>query len=87
MRKLIIAAFAVILFGCESPVTGTKVDIENNVKDYKVELLFEVDGIKVYRFYDGRRVYFTSKTGNVESEYTTGAGKTRHTHKQQTICE
>jgi hypothetical protein len=30
-------------------------------KGFEVELLFEKDGVKVYRFFDGHYHYFTSK--------------------------
>ena len=51
--------------------------------DFGITYLFEVDGIKVYRFYDGGRfIYFTNKVGNIE--YTNSNGK--QSHKVQTIC-
>lgn len=51
--------------------------------DFKITYLFEVDGIKVYRFYDGGRfIYFTNKVGNIE--YTNING--RQSYKVQTIC-
>ena len=39
--------------------------------EFKVEYLFEKDGIKVYRFYDGRYHYFTTG-GTTMSTYTSG---------------
>lgn len=49
--------------------------------DIRVDFLFEVDGIKVYRFFDcGHSVYFTSRKGESTSQYTTNNGKTHQTH-------
>lgn len=42
-----------------------KVETKGN---YKVELLFENDGCKVYRFYDGRYVYYTDCSGKISYE-------------------
>ena len=58
MKKLIIVAFIVTFTSClEKPVSKT---IEG--KGVQVELLFEKDGIKVYRFWDGIDFhYFTNR--------------------------
>lgn len=48
----------VLLCSCESRVIS---ESKTNNKNYNVELLFEFDGIKLYRFHDqGRYHYFTS---------------------------
>lgn len=38
-----------------------------NNQGYKVEYLFEYDGCKVYRFWDGHTVYFTNCNGQAIS--------------------
>lgn len=63
---------------------GKPVVVKDSVSNYKVEKLFEVDGISVYRFLDGnKRVYFTNRTGDV---YTWEI-KNKNVYKTQTICE
>ena len=54
--------------------------------DSKVDKLFTVDGITVYRFVDnGHYVYFTSR-GDVKSSYTDSCGKhCTHTQTVQTL--
>lgn len=62
---------------------GETVRPKDNIDDFQITYLFEVDGIKVYRFYDGgRSIYFTNKESKVE--YTSSNGK--QTYKVQTIC-
>ena len=43
--------------------------------DVKVEFLFEKDGVKVYRFYDGNTHYFTT---NGETITSRTSGKTHY---------
>lgn len=50
-------------------LTGCRKDfeiIETNNKDFNVEFLFEIDGCKVYRFWDYGYKYFTTCEGSVE---------------------
>jgi hypothetical protein len=50
MKKLILLSLSLLMFvGCLAP--ATEVPTSNN--NIKVELLFEHEGVKVYRFYDG----------------------------------
>jgi len=75
MKKVLIAA-TLFLIGCAGdPISTTK----SNNSEYKIELLFEHDGCKVYRFYDGRYVYWTDCKGKMEQSFSekTG-GKTQH---------
>lgn len=60
MKKVImIIAVAAILVGCKGK--GTRVQISDSVDKFKVEKLFVVDSITVYRFYDqGNAIYFTN---------------------------
>ena len=52
--------------------------------NFKITLLFEQDGCKVYRFWDGRAVYFSDCSGKIESSYSSG-GKHKTTHYTQTL--
>lgn len=64
------------------------VDPENKTKagNFEIEFLFEHDGCKVYRFNDGRTVYFSDCTGKINYEYTTNHGKSsRKTHYVETL--
>lgn len=64
-----------------------KQEYEQRLKDYRVEFLFECNGVKVYRFHDsGKDVYFTDANGMTKYQYTTRAGKFSHTtHRVQSI--
>lgn len=54
--------------GCE------KAPIETDVHgEYTIELLFEKDGCKMYRFNDGgRNVYWSNCQGNTATSYRSG---------------
>ena len=64
-----------------------KQEYEQRLKDYDVQFLFEINGVKVYRFTDGYyKVYFTNANGMTYYQYTTRYGKfSHHTHKIQSI--
>lgn len=89
----LLALLALTLAGCGERDPRGKVSTEQQPKtekDYEVTFLFEVDGVKVYKFYDGKWVYFTNANGTTKYEYTTThkAGKhaVRHTtHRVQSI--
>ncbi len=53
--------------------------------EFKVEFLFEKDGCKMYRFYDGRDVYWANCAGKVNADYSTRSGKIHTEHKEETI--
>lgn len=93
MKKLLILPLLLMLTGCENPNRPGSVqptEQADTTRDYKVRFLFEIDGIRVYRFYDNRTVYFTSAAGNIGYEYQTTqrTGKTTTTqiHHVETIC-
>lgn len=47
--------------------------VKTDNRSFDVELLFEIDGCKVYRFYDeGRSRYFTTCSGSVSWNETHG---------------
>ena len=61
-------------------------EYEQRLKDYEVKFLFECDGVKVYRFYNGDYVYFTNANGVTQYQYTTNVGKYSYqNHKVQSI--
>ena len=71
MKKLITAVLLLVAFsGCyEKPVSST-----TEGKGIEVELLFEKDGIKVYRFRDGGHCHYFTDRG--ETMTTQQRGKT-----------
>lgn len=64
-----------------------KQEYEQRLKDYDVQFLFECNGVKVYRFIDGREViYFTDTNGMTRYQYTTRTGLIGYqTHRVQSI--
>ncbi|MBF1079933.1 MAG: DUF4884 domain-containing protein [Prevotellaceae bacterium] len=63
-----------------------KQEYEQRLKDYNVKFLFECAGVKVYRFYDGKYIYFTNANGVTQYQYTTKVGKYGYqNHKVQSI--
>ena len=90
MKKIILLFISVIflLVSCNGN-EGIGVQTSESINKIKVEKLFVVDGITVYRFYDGFRVvYFTNKKGVVNAihgEYDP-ATKTTRTKVVETLC-
>ena len=76
MKKVILALVIIIgLSSCYKKAQST----EQTGNGFKVEFLFEKDGIKVYRFFDGGNYhYFTSK-GETMTTQQTGKINTRRT--------
>jgi hypothetical protein len=66
MKKLLLVIVITFMFvGCSKEPQTTEI-IGNG---FSVEFLFEKDGIKVYRFYDGGRAhYFTSKGETISTQ-------------------
>lgn len=63
-----------------------KQEYEKKLEDYSVTFLFECDGVKVYRFYDGKYIYFTNANGMTKYQYTTRYGGFGYkTHRVQSI--
>lgn len=90
MKKIILLFVSVIflLVSCNEN-KGINVPTSDSINEIKVEKLFVVDGITVYRFYDGGRVvYFTNKNGKVmafHEEYES-AKKNIRTKVVETSC-
>lgn len=67
LKILLFLAIGTMLYSCMTGRPIEKIKPENN-PTYKVEYLFELDGCKVYKFYDsGHYVYFTNCRGDVTS--------------------
>lgn len=80
MKKLILLSLVGILFSCQKEAQSV-----NKSGNYNVEFLFEVNGCKVYRFYDGRTVYFSDCSGQISEQHTTRSGKSSTTSRTETI--
>ena len=89
MKKVImIIAVADILVGCEGK--GTRVQISDSIYKFKVEKLFVVDSITVYRFYDqGNAIYFTNRKGRVDAIHSkyNPVTRTYNDEVNETLCE
>jgi hypothetical protein len=74
MKKLLVVLLvAVTLLSCRGKALETK---QSNNSEFEVELLFEHDGVKVYRFWDSSSFhYFTSKGETMTSQKS---GKTTY---------
>lgn len=78
MKTLLFACLAALaLVSCDQPAVSTT---STNNTSVKVDLLFENDGVKVYRFVDGgRNIYYTDARGRVE--YNTAGSKNNPSKK------
>lgn len=90
MKKIILLFVSVIflLVSCNEN-KGINVPTSDSINEIKVERLFVVDGITVYRFYDGGRwVYFTNKKGVAKALYDEydPVTKTTRTKVVETLC-
>lgn len=71
LSKLLFIVTIVLLTGCMKDEQSS----ETVGNGFQVEFLFEKDGVKVYRFYDGRYHYFTTLG---ETITTHRSGKTNY---------
>jgi hypothetical protein len=73
MKKIIfllVLVSSLILSSCKK--AGTQVQTGGEKHDFDVQFLFETDGVKVYRFFDGGDyIYFTNTSGT--TSYMTGS--------------
>lgn len=85
MKQIIaIIITSCLLMGCTKDIIKTNDEV---VAEKDVKLLFEYDGVKVYRFCDcDRYIYFTNTGGKVEYTRTYHNGKMVRTEKVQTLC-
>lgn len=70
MNKAIILS-CLLFCACDKAIEPTKMCETDNPDYHRVALLFEVDGIKVYRFYDWGRARYFASNGSVSGGYTT----------------
>ena len=61
---------ALMLSGCLGEPQSTENTGKNG--EFHVEYLFEKDGIKMYRFYDGGRFHYFTTNGETMTEQTNG---------------
>lgn len=73
MKKILLIIAVVSLSSCMGD--GIEKSKTNN-DEYQVTYLFEKDGIKVYRFYDGMEHHYFTSTGETIS--TQGTSKNHH---------
>lgn len=75
--KFLIAPLAIVLAacaGCSKASVGAPIPTNN--PELELELLFEHDGCKVYRFYDsGHSRYWSDCRGRVHGGYNQSCGK------------
>lgn len=68
--RILYLLLCLVLLGCEKDPIGVA---STNNPDFRVSLLFEHDGVKVYRFTDnGRYIYYTDARGKTDWKQTTG---------------
>ncbi len=78
MKKLmLIVAATLIVSGCYKDPQS----ISTEGKDFKVEFLFEKDGIKIYRFLDGGRYHYFTTLGETMSTRSNG----KNSHREENI--
>lgn len=88
MKKITLLLLPLLLIsGCEDSGEPRPVHAANKGKSYDVRLLFEVDGVKVYRYQDGDHyIYFTNANGITRTERTVRTGKVTRTVQDVTYC-
>ena len=74
MKKLFLITSVFTIYSCGGKPDQIRSDQTKNV-NFKVDFLFEHDGCKVYRFTDGRDVYFTNCNGRVDWQTSSRNGK------------
>jgi uncharacterized lipoprotein YehR (DUF1307 family) len=83
-KHLVPVLVSVLLTSC-GPREPIK-EVSTNNPEYNVQLLFEVDGCKVYRFADsGRILYFTTCQGSISWSETHGRRSTYNYEVDTTI--
>jgi len=79
--SILILLVALLTFSC---VGDAKESVQDG--DFKIELLFEKDGCKMYRFSDGgRNIYWSNCSGKLNYDFTQSNGKTTHQEHGETI--
>ena len=74
-----------VLAACAKPPLASE---QSNNPNIVVELLFEHDGIKIYRFYDNSRpIYYTDARGATQWDETHSSGKNSYTVRKTVPTE
>jgi len=76
----ILTLLTLSLIGCKNESVSNSSTSNTNIK---VELLFEHDGVKVYRFHDGGTFYYTDARG--KTKWTVSNGKTTSDVSVETV--
>lgn len=72
----VLAVLSLVLAGCRAEAAPGGGDRPTSNPAVSVDVLFEVDGYRVYRFSDGgERHYFVTPQGTVASQHTEHCGK------------
>ena len=70
MKKIILFVLVIFLLVSCNENKGIDVPTSDSINEIKVEKLFVVNGITVYRFYEGGKVvYFINKNGEVKARH------------------
>lgn len=87
-KNITLLLLSIFLFlGCEDCGESRPVHTAHKGENYDVRFLFEVDGVKVYRFTAGSHyVYFTNTNGITRTERTVRTGKVTRTVQDVTYC-
>lgn len=82
MKYLKILILIILLSSCDE-MGEPKENVQKG--DFNLQLLFEHDSCKVYRFQDGSRyIYWSNCQGKIQNDYETGSGKHKRYHKGET---
>ena len=88
MKKILAIYITIIVLGAMlfGACSNEPMSTERLGKDdgFAVEYLFEKDGVKVYRFYDGGHAHYFTSQGETISTRTIRSGKTTN-HYEETI--
>lgn len=84
MKRIVAIVLLLLLTGCYKDPIAT---VHSNNKAFNIELLFENDGCKVYRFLDSSYVYYVVCKGQVQTSWEQHVGKRHFPRTVQTITE
>jgi hypothetical protein len=77
MKAIVLVFMAISLTGCYQSGSSAEVNQSNRKDDYQVTFLFEKDGLRIYRFFDGGtgRYFATGKGKFLPQLQKTSNGK------------
>lgn len=86
MKKYFLIFLVLFIYGCSVDPELTEKTSNNNIK---LDLLFEKDGCKIYRFKDaGHYIYWTNCGGNISRgniSWTQSSGKGTKKYQNETV--